>query len=80
MTDLHGVVDGGYDVPELFEQSLYLPRLDVPLSLAQVGLLHALQRLPVALGGQVVPGEGKSLFVVNISSGENYLLSVGPED
>ena len=55
MTDLHGVVDGGYDVPELLEKPLYLPGLDVPLSLPQVGLLDALQRLSVALGGQVVP-------------------------
>ena len=64
-TDLHGVVDGGHDVPELFEKPLDLPGLDVPLILPQVGLLHALQRLSVTLGGQVVPGV-KDFHEINI--------------
>ena len=63
LTDLHGVVDGGHDVPELLEQALNLPGLDVPLPLPQVGLLHTLQRLSVALGSKVVPGQG-NIFIV----------------
>ena len=55
LTHLNHISNGGHGVAEGLQQPLDLRRLGRPLPLPQAGLLHALQRLAVTLGCQVVP-------------------------
>ena len=55
LSHLHHIRYGGHGVTEGLEQPLDLGSLGRPLPLPEAGLLHALQRLAVTLGCQVVP-------------------------
>ena len=55
LSHLHHIRNGGHGVTEGLEQPLDLGSLGRPLPLPEAGLLHALQRLAVTLGCQVVP-------------------------